>query len=255
MPKKYFPKRSRKNTRRRVYPKMSFDKRVLQVVNTQRELKVAKINGDLVIPSSVTGPTLLQLLPDIFQAGNVGASNANQEFYRDGNSITLKKILLRWWITQRNPASGLPQQDRVVVRHMILRQRGANANQVLQGGGTDFLQNNLLENAQPFVGDIPSIQTPINKAAFVSRMDKRHYFSSANVNPNGNIPADGVNSFKLGQKNITFGKGKKLHFNTGGADIANNFPYFLALGASTVDGIPAQGMVYNYSATAYFYDS
>jgi hypothetical protein len=255
MPKQYFQRRSKKNTKRKVYPKMPFHKRVLSVLNKQRELKVAKIEGRLDILGDINANSILQVMPSIPQAGNTGAGGASQEFYRDGNSITLKKIAIRGWITQKPSAD--TAATRFVVRHMILRQRSADATDVLANSGADFQSGQLLENSTAFIGDIPSLQTPINKSAFVTRYDKRHYLSSPTLNQATSVVAgDQVNSFKMIQKTLTFGSGKKLHFGTGGNIDAQNFPYFMTLGAATVDGIPADsGLLFNYTATAYFFDS
>lgn len=253
MTKRFF---SRKRSNQGKKAKLSFSKRVLAVVNKQRELKVAKISGELAIQGDITGNQLLQVMPPVPQAGNVGGSSGiAQEFYRDGNSITLKKIVMRGWITQKVPADG--SQTRYVVRHMILRQRSADSQEVLEAAGNRFENGQLLENAIPFTGNIPSLQTPVNKSAFVARMDKRHYLSSPTINQAQlDIDADQTNNFKMVQKTLTFGKGKKLHFGTGSSPDAQNFPYFMTLGAATVDGVPASsGLMFNYTCTAYFFDS
>lgn len=254
MPRKYFPGKKVARKRKTV-PRMSFDKRVLSVFNKQRELKVAKIEGRLDILGDITGISILKVMPSIPQAGNTGAGGASQEFYRDGNSVTLKKIVIRGWITQKVPLDGA--RSRYVVRHMILRQRSANATDVLANNGADFKSGQLLENSSSFIGDIPSLQTPVNKSAFVTRYDKRHYLSSPTINQaQADIDGDQLNSFKMIQKTLTFGKGKKLNYGTGGSEDSQDFPYFMTLGASTVDGIPADsGLQFNYTATAYFFDS
>lgn len=253
MPFKRLRKRSKKP---RKAPKMSFDKRVLSVINKQRELKVATFSGELPIQGDITSQNILKIMPSIPQAGNVGSGNATaQEFYRDGNSITLKKIVMRGWITQKVPADG--SQTRYVVRHLILRQRSADASEVLENFGSRFEDGQLLENATNFNGTITALQTPINKSAFVARMDKRHYLSSPTINQaQGDIDADQLNNFKMMQKTLTFGKGMKLHYGTGSSEDSKNFPYFMALGAATVDGVPATtGLNFNYTCTAYFFDS
>ncbi|AXH76023.1 MAG: putative capsid protein [Violenivirus cotis] len=248
--------RKRKGKGRKSAPKLTFAKRVLKVVNTQRELKVAVLRGELPILGQINGNSVLQVMPDVPQAGNVGTGNAiAQEFVRDGNSITLKKIIIRGWITQKVPVDG--SRSRYVVRHMIVRQRSADAQLVLANNGAEFQFNQLLENAQPFIGDITSLQTPINKSAFVSRYDRRHYLSSPTVNQAQlDIDADQLNNFKMMQKTLTFGKGMKLNYGTGGSPKSQNFPYVMTLGAATVDGVPADsGLTFNYTATAYFFDS
>ncbi len=254
MARKFFPKRKGAKKRKTV-PRISFNKRVLSVINKQRELKVAVLHGELPITGTIAGPEILQVMPNVPQSGNAGASPASQEFQRDGNSITLKKIKIRGWITQKVPADGA--RTRYIVRHLILRQRSANASEVLDNNGADFQSNLLLENAQAFNGSIPSLQTPVNKSAFVARYDKRHYLSSPTINQAQlDIDADQTNNFKMIQKTLTFGKGMKLNYGTGGSPTSMNFPYFMTLGAATPDGVPADtGLTFNYTATAYFFDS
>jgi len=253
MPLKRFRKRVAR--KRKTVPRMSFDKRVLSVVNKQRELKVAVLEGELPITGIINGNSLLQVMPDVPQIGNTGAGAVGQEFYRDGNSITLKKIVMRGWITQKVPVDSAA--SRFVVRHMILRQRSGNATDILENNGADFQTNNLLENSQAFIGDIRSLQTPVNKSAFVARYDKRHYLSSPTINQaQADVDGDQLNSFKMVQKTLTFGKGMKLNYGTGGSETSQNFPYIMTLGAATVDGIPASGgLTFNYTCTAYYFDS
>jgi hypothetical protein len=255
MPYKDFKKRSHKNKKRSRRPRLNFSEKVLSVVNKQRELKVATFAGELPITGTINDTTVLRVMPEILQAGNPGsgASTVAQEFYRDGNQVNIKKIVLRWWITQKVPAD--QARSRVVIRHMILRQRGISGGAMTEDP-TLFKSNQLLENSLPFTGTIPSLQLPINKAEFVARMDKRHYLSSPTINQAQlDVDADQINSFKMGQKTLTFGKGKMITWGTGGASNSSNFPYFMTLGGATVDGVPVDNVIYNYTSTVYFHDS
>jgi len=229
-------------------PKMSFDKRVLSVINKQRELKVAVLTGTESINGFITGGDLQQILPDIAQADG--------EFNRDGNEITLKKIIVRGWITQTIPAND--SRSRYVNRLMIIRQKGTNATDLLAGSGADFKTNQLLENALPFNGNVRSLQTPVNRGAFVARYDRSHYLSVPPVSA-GSVNAEGgdfQNSFKMFQKTLTFGKGKKLYYQAGATTQPTNFDYVMCCGASSVDAIPVDtGLTLHYTCTAYYYDS
>lgn len=247
-------KRSTKNKKRSRRPRLNFSEKVLQVVNKQRELKVATFSGELPIQGTINQNTVLRVMPEVLQAGNVpAASAAAQEFYRDGNQINIKKVVIRYWITQKVPAD--QAISRVVVRHLILRQKGISGGAITRDP-TYFREDTLLENARPFIGTISDLQTPINKAEFVARMDKRHYLSTPTINQAQlDVDADQINSFKMGQKTLTFGKGKTITYATGGASNSSNFPYFMTLGATTVDGIPVVGVQFNYTSTVYFHDS
>jgi len=247
-------KRSNKNKKRSRRPRLNFSEKVLQVVNKQRELKVAVFSGELPITGTIDDTTVLRVMPEVVQGGNIAAASAAaQEFYRDGNQINIKKIVIRYWITQKVPLNG--STSRVVIRHMILRQRGV-AGGVITKDPTQFRKDTLLENARAFAGTIPDLQTPVNKAEFVARMDKRHYLSSPTINQAQlDIDGDQVNSFKMGTKTLTFGKGKMITYATGGAANSSNFPYFMTLGGATVDGVPVIGVQFNYTSTVYFHDS
>ena len=98
MPRNWLKNKKRKSGRKAKSKAstMTFSKRVLSVLDTQRELKVAVLHGELPITGTINGQSILQVMPNVPQAGNTGSANAAaQEFYRDGNSITLKKIKIR----------------------------------------------------------------------------------------------------------------------------------------------------------------
>jgi len=254
MPKKFI-RRFRKKTARKSKrgPKLSFDKRVLRAIDKQRELKVATFHQDLEIPNGFGNFSALQVMPEVPQAGNGGSASATaQEFYRDGNQILLKKVVIRYWISMKTPADSA--DSKAICRLMILRQKNMNANQVVSNNLLNDQQ--LLENASPFVGNIESLQTPINKAGFAKRMDKGHYISSPTINQAQlDVDGDQVNAFRMGQKTLTFGEGKRLVYGTGGEPNAINFPYFMLIGSATPTGQLLTGLTFSYTCTAYFYDS
>jgi len=253
MPYKRFRKRVAK--KRKTVPRMSFDKRVLSVVNKQRELKVTTLNGQYPILGDITSASAAFVMPSVFQQGQ-GTASAGGEMTRDGNQINVKKVILRGWITMKQPVDAA--LSRVIVRHLILRQRNAAGSSIIDPAqAPTFKATSLLEQSKSFTGDIVSLQTPVNKAAFVARMDKRHYLSSPTLNQAQlDIDGDQINSFKMFQKTLTFGKGKRITYGNEDDVWGNNFPYFQALGASTVDGIPIEGgLTYNYTATVYYHDS
>lgn len=254
MPKKNFRRLRKKGARKgRRVPKMSFDKRVLRAIDSQRELKVATYSNSVPVLNVLTNNSGLKIMPTVPQAGNTGAGTAAaQEFYRDGNQILLKKVVIRYWISLKTPPNSL--DSKAITRLMIVRQKNMDANALLQNN--QFKDGQLLENAAQFVGNIPSLQTPINKAAFAKRMDKRNYISSPTINQAQlDVDGDQTNAFKMGQKTLTFGEGKRLVFGTGGEPEAINFPYFMLIGQASPTGQSVNGLEFNYTTTAYFYDS
>ncbi len=245
-----FRKKAKKSSKA---PKMSFDKRVLRAIDRQRELKVVTTTHGFSIPNVISNTAPLPIMPDVPQSGNTGSgSSASQEFYRDGNQILLKKVVIRYWFSMKTPVNSL--DSKAIIRHMIVRQKDADAQSVILNG--TFKDGQLLENAKQFLGNIQSLQTPINKAAFAKRMDKRHYLSSPTINQAQlDVDGDQINAFKMGQKTLTFGEGKRLVFGTGGEPQAINFPYFMLVGSASPTGQLVNGLEFYYTSTAYFYDS
>lgn len=241
-------KRSQRRYRRprfRRTRKNNFSKRVLSVVNQTRELKTAihsvPVNTDVF--EDITQPRLIKLMPDIQQGVN--------EYQRVGNSVLLKKLVVRGYYKHQFP-DATPTNARALIRHMILKQRNCNSADNILSGATSFLQNTLLEQAQPYLGNIESFQTPINKTAFIVRKDMKK------VNTFGSLNGPLDDSYWMFQYTITFGKGKKLNYRTSGAFQPADFPYFLAHSAASLGsnvGLTANTVTFNMTTTAYYYDA
>lgn len=237
-------KRSRRPRVRRTR-KNTFAKRVLSVVNKSRELKTSihsiPVNTDVF--EDITQPRLLKLMPDIQQGVN--------EYQRVGNSVLLKKLVVRGYYKHQFP-DATPTNARAIIRHMVLKQRNCNSADNILGGATSFLQNTLLEQAQPYLGNIESFQTPINKTAFIVRKDMKK------VTNFGSLQGPLGESYWMFKYTITFGKGKKLNYRTSGAFQPADFPYFLAHSAASLGsnvGLTANTVTMNMTTTAYYYDA
>lgn len=243
--------KGRKSVHRRRKSKVSFDKRVLSVIDKQRELKITRpMSNETEVISGVNIANALSIMPPISQGDN--------EYQRSGNQITLKKIVINSYYMNVFPVDS-NRVTRPMVRRWILKQKNSNADNVLTGT-TPLLSNNFLENSQAYTGTITDYNTPVNKNAFTVRREKKRVLPCPNsqgvVNQNtGSIDK----SFWMVTDTLTFGKGKKLNYRTSGSTQPSDFDYFLVHQASPM-GEPAYGVgetpiYYTQTVTAYYYDS
>lgn len=246
------PKKQARRVRRRK-PKMSFDKRVLSIVNKQRELKISRpYPTDTPVNSGVSyaNDSLLSIMPPISQGDN--------EYQRSGNQITLKKIVINSYYTNVFPVDD-NLNTRPMVRRWILKQKNSNASNILDGT-TSFLNNNFLENSQAYNGTISDYNTPVNKNAFTVRRQKKRVLPCPNSQGPVNQNSGSIDkSFWMVNEVLTFGKGKKLNYRTSGSTQPTDFDYFLAHQASPM-GEPAYNagttpVYYTQTVTAYYWDS
>ncbi len=231
---------------------MSFDKRVLSVINSQRELKVSRPDHEEqeVISGIANPPNLLRIMPPIRQGDN--------EYERSGNQITLMKLVINSYYMNSFPVDS-NRKTRPMVRRFIMKQKSASAGSILDGTA-DFNVNNFLENSQPYNGTITDYNTPVNKNAFTVRRERKRILPAPNSQGPVNQNSGGIDkSFWLVTDTLTFGKGKKLNYQTSGATQPTDFDYFLAHQASPM-GEPAYAagespVYYTQTVTAYYYDS
>lgn len=249
---KAFRRKAPRGQRKR-RPRASFNKRVLSVLNSQRELKVSVPNGlETVVEQQISMPngSIIGIMPPIAQGDN--------EYQRSGNQITLKKIVINAYYTIAFPIAD-NANTRVLVRHIIAKQKNSNASNILDGT-TPLLLNNILENSSPYTGGISNYNTPINKNAFTVRKQIKRVMSCPNSAGPINQNTGSINkSYFMVTYTMTFGKGKKLNYRTGGSVQPSDFDYFLMHSASPMgedtffhDETP---VYYTQVATAYYYDS
>jgi len=141
MPKGF--RRNRKGARRGANKaKMSFAKRVLSVLNKQRELKVGNPLGINVtdIRPDITASTRLTNVQPILAQIVQGTGENN----RIGNEITLKKIVIRGYFKMTLP-TGSAGASRILIRAAILRQRNVLDAQSLVTGTINPNYTSMLE--------------------------------------------------------------------------------------------------------------
>jgi len=255
MPKGF--RRNRKGVRRGAKkPKMPFAKRVLSVLNKQRELKVGTPLSYFItdvrdgITAANRATNTLQILNAIPQG-----TDENQ---RVGNSITLKKIVIRGYYRLQFPV-GNALNCRVLLRSLIMRQRNIDNSELITSGAFAANYNTILEPANAYLGSVQDFNTPINTDAFVVKKQwKKIMTAEYSGNAVGSTPALGTSeTYLFFNYTMTFGKGKNLHYRTGGAGFPENFPYFLShsasyLGSNTPLDVGAVG--FNCTMTPYFFD-
>jgi len=181
------------------------------------------------------------------------------EMQRIGNAITLKKIVIRGYYRLQFPV-GSALNCRVLLRSMIMRQRNCENSELLTTGLLNANYNQLLEPANQYLGSVADYNTPINTDAFVVKKQWKKIMTAEYAGTAvGSTPALGTSeTFFFFNYTMTFGKGKKLEYRTGGAGYPEDFPYFLMHSASYLgSNIPLDtGAVgFNCTMTPYYYDA
>lgn len=254
MPFRRRPIRRRRRVVKR-HPRITFAKRVLRVVNKQREMKVSvpfdsALNQNVLAEIDVPNGNVVGIMPRIQQGSN--------EYNRIGNQVTLHKIRVNAYYKIQNVVLN-NIQSRVMIRHMIVRQRNSSSANNIITGATPFADNTVLENAQPYIGVVSDYNTPLNRGSFIQRRQIKRIITAPVASAGGiSEGGDNSNSFLMVTYTLTFGKGKKLDYATSGSTQPSNFGYFLmhsaaALGSNTL--LPANTCVYNMTTTAYYTDS
>lgn len=243
--------KSKKSGRKFHKKHISFDKRVLGVINEQRELKVTRPQSvETEVNSGVSLGNCVSIMPAISQGDN--------EYQRSGNQVTLMKIVINSYYTNTFPVDQ-NNKTRPMVRRWILKQKNSNASNILDGT-TPLLVNNFLENSQAYSGSITDYNTPVNRNAFTVRRERKRILPAPNSQGPVNQNTGGIDkSFWMLSETLTFGKGKKLNYRTSGSVQPSDFDYFLAHQASPM-GEPGYGVgetpiYYTQTVTAYYYDS
>lgn len=247
-------RRNRKGGRRASKkPKMSFAKRVLSVFNKERELKVGSpLNVNITnVRQDITAVTrttnVVGLLSSIVQGTG--------ENDRIGNSITLKKIVIRGYYKMNLP-SGSAAASRILIRNAVMRQRNILDARTLTTGTVALNYDILLENDSAYVGSVGDYNTPWNKDNFVIRKEFKRSISTDFISGSSN--AEGVaESYVFFNYTMTFGKGKQLHYRSDVAATPEDFPFFMLQSATAMSSaiiLPTDAVSFNMVATPYYYD-
>lgn len=244
--------------------KKTFDKKVKEIVQMELaeelEHKIAikeypNQNPSREIPSGdvSTQANIFKLLPPINQS-TAGESGAKYNM-RIGNQINLKSLDMDGFIAYRYPQvdSGIAYQDaKLAVRVMIVRAKQYNdVGKAFASMPTQVLINNGSEvssHVGPYGGYTMDSFREINRDAFAVRYDKVHYLNAPVEIPGISNPdySQIPSGLKIFRKRLVFGKnGLKLTFSNQLDTDAENFPYFLLIGYSSMSGTarPSNGLI------------
>ena len=254
MPKKSFRRNRKGAGRRSNRPKMTFAKKVLNVLNGQRELKVgtplqtniADVRQDITALTRTTN--VVPILGNIVQG--TGESN------RIGNQITLKKIVVRGYYKMSIP-TGTGLGSRILIRNAVMRQRNILDAATITSGTVGANYGIMLEPGSAYTGAVADYNTPWNKDAFIIRKEYKRSITT-DYTPATAANAEGLaESYVFFNYTMTFGKGKTLHYRSDVAASTEDFPYFMVHSASAIGSgivLPAGAVTFNVVATPYFYD-
>jgi len=236
--------------------KANFDQEVKRIVmeELQDELEekyaITDYATDLnaVIPAGIVvngGGNFFKILPEISQSTTGGAGKAYSE--RVGNEIRLKEIDITGFMTYK--ADGVLPVDykngKLAVRVMILRAKEFNsAKEAFNAMPTFDLLRFGLQNGTAGTDNYDAFPLSsfrdINRDAFSVRYDNIVYLTAPVQVPGTNLSGDSAyslipSSAKIFRKKLTFGKkGLKLNYTNTNDVEANNFPYFMVVGYSSM---------------------
>jgi len=187
-----------------------------------------------------------KILPEIDQSPTGQAGRAYNT--RIGNEINLKSIDIMGAINyaNSNAAQTVYENAKLAVRVMILRAKEVSdlelcfdnmpTDTIIRFGGQTFASPN---GSRPFTGFPLDAFRSINRDTFAVRYDKVHYLDAPVLLPGSTQPDLSVvpSRSKIFKHKLSFGKnGLKLKYSTATDVEANNFPYFMVVGYSSMSG-------------------
>ncbi len=237
----------------------SFDKKVKEIVRMQLSDEIeekhaitdyADVLMKRTIPSGVVFSgqgNFFNILPEIEQSTTGEAGRAYN--IRIGNEINLKSIDLHGYLSY-NGSSTIQadlQNAKLAVRVMILRAKEINDGETLfDNMPTDTLIRfgsqaaGSSNGASPYGGYTLDAFREINRDSFAVRYDEVHYLNSpvllsgSGVDPDVDL-AVVPSKLKIFKTRLKFGKnGLKLKYSAQSDVNANNFPYFMVVGYSSM---------------------
>lgn len=189
-----------------------------------------------------TNANFFKLLPEIEQSVSGAAARAYNT--RIGNEINLKSLDIKGFINYGAERALSEVNGKIAVRIMILRSRKQND---LESTFTSMPTDTLIRfgnfaagtpnGAGTFDGYPLDAFRDINRDTFAVRYDKTIYLSADRV-VSGTTSVTTTytpSGLKMFSHKMTFGKnGLKLKYSLQGDTEANNFPYFMVIGYSSM---------------------
>jgi len=243
-----------------------FEKSVKKIVNDQlsQELEekhaITEYSNVPLLPSIPTGLVLngqgnfFKLMPEIFQSTTGAAGSAYNE--RVGNEINLKELEINGFLNFGPAAiTGVDYRNaKLAVRVMILRAKEVNDQELLfDNMPTDGLIR-FGEQSTGNGGPVQYLGLPldsfreINRDTFSVRYDKVHYMNApATIVGTTSVTTSNVPSgLKMIKHTLKFGQnGLKLKYSASSDTQANNFPYFMVIGYSSMsqNAVPGNNLI------------
>jgi len=230
----------------------SFAKKVQSIIHKDQETKTVVFSSNTTSFNQQIDSTgdCLRLMPAI--------ANGTAENQKIGNVIRLQSLNIRGVLTFTQ-AQATSANTRIGVRLMVLKaKRYGDWN----AGAIDFATNytKLLEGTTTgFQGLVSQFNTPPNHDYFSVVMDKRFYMSQSLQNVAG-ITYDNINTTKFVNFNVPYSRRNVLYDQDFSATEPTNYPYFMVLGYTKLDGsaadLPATSyLTFQYTATAKYEDA
>ncbi len=244
-----------------------FEKNVKQLVREELAEEIEEkhaitdynaVNIQRAIPSGAVlngQGNFFKILPEIDQSPTGQAGRAYNT--RIGNEINLKGIDIMGAINYAN--SNAAQTDyenaKLAVRVMILKAKEVSDLELaFDNMPTDTLIRFGFQSASggngpiPFSGNALDAFRSINRDTFAVRYDKVFYLDAPVILPGSTQPDISVvpSRSKMFRHSLKFGKnGLKLKYSSSADDQANNFPYFMVVGYSSMSSTsqPANNLV------------
>ncbi len=239
--------------------KQTLDKKVKDIVRKEMSEEIEEkhaitdysaISIKREIPSGVVfngQGNFFKILPEIDQSvtGEAGRSYNT----RIGNEINLKSIKIHGALNyaNSNAAQTVYENAKIALRVMILRAKEVNDTELLfDNMPSDTLLRFGFQGAtgangpRAFTGQPLDPWREINRDTFSVRYDKVHYLDAPVILPGTTGQPDITvvpSKSKIFEHKLTFGKnGLKLKYSAQADVNPNNFPYFMAVGYSTMSG-------------------
>ena len=236
--------------------KQTLDKKVKKIVLEELKQEIEEkhaitdysVDLNSIIPSGTVingAGNFFKILPDIQQSTTGGAGQAYSE--RIGNEVRLKEIDITGFLSMK-PDGVAPidyKNGKIAVRIMILRAKEFNsAKEAFFTMPTfDLLRFGLpsgTSGTDNYDGFPLSSFRDINRDTFTVRMDRVVYLTAPVQVPGTNLAGDSAyglipSSAKIFRHKLKFGeRGLKLNYTNTNDVEANNFPYFMCVGYSSM---------------------
>ena len=259
-PRKFTKRRNRRGRRRSRRGSGGFNKRVLDVVRSTREIKTAQKSGQIKLDDNIRGPDGVNLgdLHAFFP--ELGQGTTKRE--RIGAKITALSLKVQFWVQYIPDGNGTTDVDdgNITARMFIIRQKDIgsainliNNNALIQKPA--FEEGKFLEGSNPNT-EVPfasaqlyrNIMNPLNRQLFVSKMDKKFNLKNNTILPVGgsappqaNPPVLAPTNFKKFVTKFKWKSGKIMQYDQPTDIVPVAFPYAFTGGYCNTNGTLTTG--------------